>query len=83
MRAGAPLDAADWDDRRALHVAASDGSATITRLLVDAGASTGVADRWGATPLDEAAAVGAGPVIDYLRSVGAPEGRGGRRLQAR
>lgn len=83
VRAGAPLDAADWDDRRALHVAASDGSATITRLLVDAGASTGVADRWGATPLDEAAAVGAGPVIDYLRSVGAPEGRGGRRLQAR
>ena len=31
----------------------------------------------------KAAAVGAGPVIDYLRSVGAPEGRGGRRLQAR
>jgi glutaminase len=82
VAARTPLDAADYDGRRALHVAAADGSATLVALLVEAGADAAVVDRWGATPLDEAVRVGAGPVVAYLESVRAPRGQGAVRGEA-
>jgi ankyrin repeat protein/CRP-like cAMP-binding protein len=67
LRAGAAPDAADYDDRTALHVAAAEGSLDIVRALVeDGGAGAGVRDRWGHTPLDEARREKRGPVVEYL-----------------
>ncbi|KAI3665154.1 hypothetical protein L6452_43775 [Arctium lappa] len=43
----------DFDFRTPLHVAASQGSYIIVKLLVEAGASVLSKDRWGNTPLDE------------------------------
>ena len=76
IAAGAPLDEGDWDDRRAAHLAAADGSLTMMTALVEAGADVTVEDRWGCTPMMEAVRVQAGPVIAYLESVGAPLGSG-------
>lgn len=53
-RAGANLDAGDYDMRTALHVAAAEGNASVVEALLAAGASPSVRDRWHATPLDEA-----------------------------
>lgn len=41
-----------FDRRRAIHFAAIVGSADITRLLLEAGASTGLAPDYNLTPLD-------------------------------
>lgn len=43
----------DYDHRTPLHVAASDGLYQMTKLLIEAGASVFIKDRWGHTPLDE------------------------------
>ena len=56
LRAGADPDAADYDQRRALHIAAAEGHAKTCRLLLDAGAPVDCRDRWGQTPLIEAVA---------------------------
>ena len=55
---------------------------TIARVLIEAGASLGVRDRWGFSPLEEARRVSAGPVIEYFEAcmacgigAGAPEQR--------
>ncbi|GJZ76792.1 potassium channel SKOR-like protein [Tanacetum coccineum] len=44
----------DYDFRTPLHVATSQGFYVIAKLLVEAGASVLLKDRWGNTPLDEA-----------------------------
>ncbi|KAK9062199.1 hypothetical protein SSX86_019385 [Deinandra increscens subsp. villosa] len=44
----------DYDFRTPLHVATSQGSYLIAKMLVEAGASVLLKDRWGNTPLDEA-----------------------------
>ncbi|EPS72922.1 hypothetical protein M569_01827, partial [Genlisea aurea] len=43
----------DYDLRTPLHVAATQGLLSISRLLLEAGASVFSKDRWGNTPLDE------------------------------
>jgi len=76
LRAKSNVEAKDYDGRRALHVAAAEGSLAIVRLLAEeGGADLGVRDRWGFTPLDEAERVGAGPVVEFLRGMGAPSGK--------
>jgi ankyrin repeat protein len=87
IRSGADVDVSDYDQRTALHLAAAEGSIVMARILVEQGrAAVNVRDRWGATPTDEAARVGAAPVLAYLESVGGVRGGGsgdgGRRRAA-
>ena len=58
--------AMDYDQRSALHVAASDAAAAVVRLLIDRRADVNARDRWGHTPLDDAASIGAREVTEAL-----------------
>ena len=51
---GVDLDAADYDGRTAIHLAASEGRADVVALLLERGANPAPVDRWGNTPLDDA-----------------------------
>mgnify|MGYP001811165631 FL=1 len=74
LAAGADANAADYDKRTPLHIAAAEGKLGMVVLLVEeGGAELGAVDRWGNTPLAEATRVGAGDVVRYLRSDGARE----------
>ncbi|XP_054785512.1 potassium channel SKOR-like isoform X2 [Prosopis cineraria] len=44
----------NYDQRTALHIAASEGLFTVAETLIEAGASVLSTDRWGYTPLDDA-----------------------------
>jgi len=46
--------AKDYDERTALHLAASEGRHRLVRLLLADGADPSAKDRWGGTPLDDA-----------------------------
>ncbi len=55
LRAGATPNAADYDLRTPLHIAAAEGSLAAVQLLLDGGRCDLLAtDRWGATAIDEA-----------------------------
>jgi glutaminase len=49
-----PINAADYDGRSPLHLAASEGHAHVVKWLLRHGADALVTDRWGGTPLDDA-----------------------------
>ena len=67
LRAGANPNAGDYDGRTALHVAASEGNLPAVEILVtEGGASTDTKDRWGNTPVDEAAKSGSKAVEIFL-----------------
>ncbi|KAK9840789.1 hypothetical protein WJX81_004819 [Elliptochloris bilobata] len=73
MRAGIDINAADYDMRTALMVAAADGSLAAVKLLVEEGnAPLNSTDRWGHTALDEATREQRCDVIVYLRQRNAP-----------
>ncbi|KAK9901237.1 hypothetical protein WJX75_001780 [Coccomyxa subellipsoidea] len=76
IKAGIAVNAGNFDKRTALHVAAAEGNLAAVRVLVEEGkADLAVADRWGATPLDEAMRVGSRAVMDYLQGLNAPTAR--------
>jgi tankyrase len=54
-----------------LHNACSFGHAEVVRLLIDAGSSVNDHDRWGYTPIHEAAIKGKADVCIVLLQVGA------------
>lgn len=56
----------DYDYRTPLHVAASEGLIFMAKLLLEAGASVFIKDRWGNTPLDEARMSGNKNLIKLL-----------------
>lgn len=51
---GADINAADYDGRTPLHLAASEGRKDAVAFLVSRNANRMAKDRWGATPLDDA-----------------------------
>ena len=65
----------DYDQRRALHLAASEGLLpTVEALLTEMNADPNVCDRWGNTPLDDAIRCGHDAVADRLRRSAAKAG---------
>ncbi|XP_060204220.1 potassium channel SKOR-like isoform X2 [Lycium barbarum] len=56
----------NYDSRTPLHLAASEGLYPISVLLLEAGASVFVVDRWGKSPLDEARVGGSKNLIKLL-----------------
>lgn len=60
------MDAADYDKRTAIHIAASEGNLAATKILVGFGASIDAKDRWNNTACDDAIRVKAGKLVDYF-----------------
>ena len=54
LECGCNVNAADYDARTCLHLAASVGNLPICQLLLDRGADVNRQDRWGGTPLRDA-----------------------------
>jgi ankyrin repeat protein len=57
-RAGADVNAQDWDGRTAMHVAAAEGNKAVVKTLLKAGGNTDILDRFGNSPKDEAVRAG-------------------------
>jgi glutaminase len=51
---GASVNACDYDQRSALHLAAAEGHESAVSFLLDARADVNAQDRWGGTPLKDA-----------------------------
>lgn len=66
----------DYDQRTALHVAASDGQVEAVKVLLSHGANVNVSDRWGETPLDAAAKNAQTHAAKALQAQGAAYGNG-------
>jgi ankyrin repeat protein len=70
LKAKIPVDAGDYDRRRASMIAAAEGSLAALKLLVEYGADLSVKDRWGNTAIHEAKASKSAPLLEYLESLG-------------
>lgn len=68
---GVDLDAADYDGRTALHLAASEGRAHVVAYLLEVGVSPAPRDRWGNSPLDDARRAGHDEVTLLLDRIAA------------
>ena len=69
------IDDGDYDQRTALHLAASNGRLTVVACLVDElGANVSPIDRWGGTPLDDAVRHSHTDVREFLEGKGALRG---------
>ena len=71
LAGGADVDAADYDGRTALHLAASEGQVAAIELLLGKGARVDVTDRWGGTPLQDAVRQRQRAAVGVLRRSGA------------
>jgi len=66
IRANVNVNAKDYDSRRPIHIAASEGNMAEFQVLVEAGADLEVKDRWGNTVMDEARRSKNPELMDYL-----------------
>ena len=71
---GFDQDAADYDGRTPLHLAAAEGRGHVISYLISNGASMNPQDRWGGTPLNDAARHGHHDVERLLEARGATHG---------
>jgi CRP-like cAMP-binding protein len=69
LNAGLPVNAGDYDKRRAVHIAAAEGNVAALKIMVEFGADLTVKDRWGNTVDDEAKSVGASQVLTFLKNL--------------
>ena len=65
---GVRLDIGDYDDRTALHLAATSGNLRVVRWMVEQKVSPNLLDRWGHKPLDDAIANEEHKVAKLLRA---------------
>lgn len=65
LEEGLSVDAADFDDRTALHLAACEGHLNVVEFLIKKGADVNRADRWGSTVRSVSFVL----VYKFLRSV--------------
>ena len=63
---GVDVSVGDYDQRTALHVAASEGAVNAVRVLLQLGAKKDAVDRWGATAAKSAAQAGHDHVVALL-----------------
>ena len=78
------MNQSDYDNRTAVHIAASEGHVHILRLLIeDFGADHSPVDRWGGTPLDDALRSGHKHVQSFLEDKRATRGIAGHHPVAR
>ncbi|CAM8976872.1 unnamed protein product [Rhodiola kirilowii] len=66
LSSGVDPNSKNYDHRTPLHVAASEGLYLMVKLLVEAGASVYLKDRWGNTPLDESRMCGNKNVLKLM-----------------
>jgi Amt family ammonium transporter len=60
------VNAQDYDQRTALHVAVCENNHAAVKVLVANSADASLADRWGATAIDNAKALGRSSLVKYL-----------------
>lgn len=70
VASGVNLEAADYDGRTGLHLAASEGQLEIVKFLIAKRVDVNPKDRWGGTPLADAKRHNHKKVIDFLESHG-------------
>jgi len=63
---GVPLDVPDYDQRTAVHLAASEGHFDVVKYCIAHGVRIDVVDRWGNKPLDDAQRHGHDDVVGLL-----------------
>jgi ankyrin repeat protein/CRP-like cAMP-binding protein len=68
LRAGIPVNAADYDQRTAAHIAAAEGHVAALKVLVEFGADLTLEDRWHNTVSIEAKKSNTRQVLEYLDS---------------
>ncbi|KAI6652084.1 glutaminase kidney isoform, mitochondrial isoform 1 precursor [Oopsacas minuta] len=70
LSAGYNFNAADYDGRTCLHIAAAEGALSIVKFLVEnAGVDPSPVDRWGQTPIKDATLFGHEDVKRYLEAI--------------
>jgi ankyrin repeat protein/tRNA A-37 threonylcarbamoyl transferase component Bud32 len=74
LNKGVDVNAKDYDNKTALHIAAGNGNLDLVKLLTSKGANVNAKDRWGHTAIDEALACNHHGVSDYLKSIGGVSG---------
>ena len=67
LRAKIQVNAADYDKRAAVHIAAAEGNVAALKVLVEFGADLTVEDRWKNTAEQEARRAKATPVLEFLK----------------
>jgi len=72
---GCDLNKGDYDKRRALHIAASEGSVDVAKYLLSHKVDINAEDRWGNTAMDDAIQSKQDNIIPILRQAGASVGK--------
>ncbi|ESA35889.1 glutaminase [Leptolyngbya sp. Heron Island J] len=71
---GVSMEAADYDGRTAIHLAAAEGQLKVVKFLLANNVNPNIQDRWGFTPLDDAIRHGHEEVATALKQSGGASG---------